>query len=521
MIPLFTSKQIRQADSYGIDKLGIPGVVLMENAARSIYSAIKKFFPELSKAYPIGFLAGKGNNGGDAFAAARHFYNAGFQVKILSIGKEQEIKGDAKLNYLSLKNILKGSIQSKLITYKSLKDLEIFSGCQLIVDGLLGTGSSGQLREPYKKIVEAVNEINCLKAAIDAPTGLDLDKGSGETVFDADMTVTLAEYKRGLFYAEGYINAGEIFKGRIGLDDSFFDRLNVEDYLIEPEDVFIGLPERKLNVHKYSAGKTLVIAGSSKYPGAPALTANSALHSGSGAVFLAVPKSISGIVHNKVDSVVIKSFDDGNDGYLKPSNLDEIIESIEWADSIAIGPGIGRETGTLESVREIVKRYPEKNFVIDADALYAFNLKNLKKLNVQNVVFTPHYKEFAGMIGESIEEVKKDILHHGRKFAKTVNTFLVLKGAPTIIFTPQGEALINSSGNPGLAKFGSGDVLTGVIASFIAQNKAIEKSVISAVYIHGVSADLLAEEFTELGITAEILLQNIPNAVKLIYDTFV
>lgn len=521
MIPLFTSKQIREADAYGIKKLGIPGPILMENASRSIYSAIKKFFPELTQFSPIGFVAGKGNNGGDAFATARHFFNAGFSVKVISIGGKKELRGDALLNYNILSKLIRTDSRSSIVHYKSVKDLNVLYDCQLIVDGMLGTGAKGELREPYRTIVEFLNELDCYKAAIDCPTGLDLDTGFGELVFDADMTVTLAELKRGLYFGKGYLHSGEIFKGRIGLDDTFFDSKPVSDYLVEPEDAFVGVPERALDANKYSAGKVLIIAGSSSYPGASALTANAAITSGAGAVILAAPKSILNIIHSKVDSVVVKGYGDVNTEYLCPENLTELEEWIAWADVIAVGPGLGREHETLKAVAKLVENNSDKKFVIDADAQKAFNLTFLKKHGSDNKVFTPHLGEFSALMNKPANEIQKDILSYGKKFAGQSGSYLVLKGAPSIIFTPDGDSLINSSANPGLAKFGSGDVLTGLISSFIAQTKVVEDSVIAAVYVHGLAADILVEETTELGVTAELLLQYIPNAVKMLYETFV
>ncbi len=521
MIPLFTSEQIRGADSYAIKQLGIPGSILMENASISIYNRIKQAFPELVKDLPIGILAGKGNNGGDAFALARHFANAHYPVVIISIAGERELKGDAALNFSILKKLSRTNKSIRLKKYSKISDLRLLDSCQLIIDGLLGTGSKGELREPYKSIVQEINKINNLKAAIDIPTGLNVDTGFGEVVFDADVTITLAELKRGLFFGSGYVYSGEIFKGRIGLPDEYFKKLAVTEYLVEPEDAFAGIPERKINAHKYSAGKVLAICGSAKYQGAASIAANSSLIGGAGAVILAVPKSISNYIYQNLEGAVINPYNDSDFGFLLEKNVEELTEKIDWADVICLGPGLGREEATKKAVLQIVGNNPDKYFVIDADAIAAFSLKEFKKFNLSNAVFTPHFGEFASLMNISIEELKRDILGFGKKFSKLSGAYLALKGAPTIIFTPTGEALINSSGNPGLAKFGSGDVLTGLVSAFIAQNKQIEKSLISAIYVHGMAADLYSEDYAEIALTATRLIDYIPNAVKFIHDTFV
>ncbi|MDH7605572.1 MAG: NAD(P)H-hydrate dehydratase, partial [Melioribacter sp.] len=192
-----------------------------------------------------------------------------------------------------------------------------------------------------------------------------------------------------------------------------------------------------------------------------------------------------------------------------------------WADVIAIGPGLGREEETQIAVREILRSYKSKNFVIDADAIFALKNEEYKKVNLKGKILTPHHKEFADLIGIESKDLENNILKIGKDFAKENNCYLVLKGAPTIIFNPQGEAFINSAGNPGLAKFGSGDVLTGIIASFQAQSDDIEESLISAVYIHSLAADLLLNEKSEFGYTSNDLMEKIPYAIKFIINSFV
>ncbi|RMD47915.1 MAG: NAD(P)H-hydrate dehydratase, partial [Ignavibacteria bacterium] len=284
-------------------------------------------------------------------------------------------------------------------------------------------------------------------------------------------------------------------------------------------DCFVGIPERKLDAHKYSAGKVLVIAGSDDYPGAAKLTANSAIVSGAGAVILAVPDSIRSIIHSGLEGVVVESYP--SSGYFDSDSVSYLRNRIDWADVIAVGPGLGREPETLSAVLGLVSRYSHKKFVIDADALYAFDKPDLKKFSSSNFVFTPHSGEFNNLMELQKGELNKDILASGRKFVNLSKGYLLLKGAPSIIFNPSGEAFINSSGNPGLAKFGSGDVLTGMIAAFIAQSGEIEKSLVSACYVHGLAADLYSEDFSEINLTAERLIDYIPNAVKFIHDTFV
>ncbi|MDH7606006.1 MAG: NAD(P)H-hydrate epimerase, partial [Melioribacter sp.] len=229
MIPLYTTQQVRDADNYAINTLGIPSIVLMENAARSIYSAVIDYAQEFIKSKTVGLICGKGNNGGDGFAAARHFVNNGFKVFVISLGAEEELKGDALINFRIIKNLLNEYPESKLIVYQNIKDLSSLDDCEIIIDAMLGTGSRGVLSEPYKEIVEYVNKLNAFHVAVDLPTGLDLETASGETIFNADLTITLSEFKTGLFYGKGYINCGNIVKGSIGIGEEYYEKLIVND----------------------------------------------------------------------------------------------------------------------------------------------------------------------------------------------------------------------------------------------------------------------------------------------------
>ena len=521
MIPLYTSQQVREADSFAINTLGIPSIVLMENAARSLYIEIIKSIDNSLENRNVGIVCGKGNNGGDGFALARHFIINDYSVKIISLGAEEELKGDALTNFRITKNLIVEYPSSKLSVYESAKDLSAFDDCSLIIDAMLGTGSRGDLAEPYKEIVEKLNQLNAYKVAVDLPTGLDLENASGEMVFGADLTVTLSEFKTGLFYGKGYVNCGTITKGTIGIGNEYYNKLNITDYLIEPEDAYYGLPTKSLDQHKYSAGKVFVIAGSSKLPGASFLTTNAVLKCGAGSSVLAFPKSIKTLAQQKLGSATVLAYEDEKKEYLSETNLKELEEKINWADVIAIGPGLGREESTINAVIEILKTNKAKKIVIDADAIHALGNEEYKKLNLKGKVLTPHHKEFADMIGIGLDELEKNLLNYGKNFSTESGSYLVLKGAPTIIFNPSGEAFINTAGNPGLAKFGSGDVLTGMIAGFLAQTDEIEEALISAVYIHSLAADLLLEEKTEYGYTSEDLIEEIPNAIKFILKSFV
>ncbi len=510
MIPLFDKKQIRDADLYAINQLQIPGIVLMENAALNSFNAIlEEHFIEDGI---IGIVCGKGNNGGDGYAIARHFVNNGFIVKVIIIPEMTEIIGDALINFNILNQLSKSNTNLNIRFYNDIKDIKYLNDCDIIIDAILGTGSSGKLKEPINYIVESLNQIKAYKVAIDIPTGLDVETGYGEPIFCADLTITLGDYKKGLFYGKGAINCGKIVKEDIGIDKEYFGLLTADTYLIEPEDVIEYLPKRSKDANKYTSGKVLVIGSSLKYPGAGVLCANSSLLSGAGATSIAIPENIINIVFPKLFETTIKAYSDTN--YFNLSSINVLSSDIINSDVIALGCGLDRNNETIKACGQLLELYQDKNFIIDADAIYCLVNYGINELNLQNCVFTPHLGEFSLLTNIPVIKLQENLLHYGKEFVQNTKSYLVLKGSPTIIFFPNGELFINSSGNCGMAKFGMGDVLTGIIASFIAQSRDIEKSLISAVYLHSLSADLLAEEKTEYGFTASEVALNIAKTIK-------
>jgi NAD(P)H-hydrate epimerase len=517
MIPLYSSKQVRKLDDYAINKLGLSGIVLMENASREIFQSITENFEITS----IAIICGKGNNGGDGFAVARHFVNAGYKTRVIHLGAKNDLSDDAAVNFSVLKKMQPSHPNLSLEKYNSVKSLTSLHNYDLICDALLGSGAKEKLREPYLTIVKKLNKIEKFKVAIDIPTGLDVDSGYGEIVFRADATITLGEYKKGLFFGDGYANSGYILKGRIGISDIFSTKFKTNEYLIEPEDAISGLPFKRKNIHKYSAGKVLSICGSSSFPGAAVLASKSALKIGAGASVLTFPASSRNLIQKKLGEVVVDTYEDNANGYVSTENIKSLKSRILWANTIAIGSGIGRAEGTQEFIIKLLKTHTLKKLVIDADGIYALNRTVYKKLNLKNVVFTPHHSEFANLIGISIDSLKKDILKYGYGFCKKTGAYLVLKGAPTIIFTPGGDALLNSTGNPALAKFGTGDVLTGIIAGLMAQQDRIENALVSGVYLHGLAADLQVAKKTEYSLLASDIIDYLPNAITFLRKSIV
>ena len=433
----------------------------------------------------------------------------------------QEMTQDANTNFTILTKYkeLKAPVYIKRI--KNAKDLSGIEECGIIVDAVLGSGGTGELKDIYAKIIDRLNSIRAFKVAVDIPTGLNADTGWGSLIFKADLTVTLAELKPGLFMSEGYRHCGKIVKGDIGVLPSFFDHFEINKYLIEPEDAFNFLPVKDPSINKYTAGKVLNISGSGKYTGAPLLAAEAALKTGAGAVVLAFPNGAREYLQNNITPLVCDFYKGNGEDHLTPHSLEELKDRIEWADAVLLGPGLGREGATLEAVRKYLKTRKNKKTILDADALFAISKKHYQKYDLEEVVLTPHMGEFASLIDVDINVLCKDVLSYGSEFTENTGAYLVLKGAPTIIFTPDGDALINTVGNSGMAKFGTGDVLSGVIASLAAQKESIEESVVASVYLHSLSADLLLNEYSEFGFTASDIINNLPKSIIFLRNSVV
>jgi NAD(P)H-hydrate epimerase len=514
MISLFTNKQVRAIDSFAIEQLNFPSLLLMENAASSLFKIISEKGFLNSVPTTVGIMCGKGNNGGDGFALARKIAFAGHKVMVLHISDKRDLSSDAEKNYELL---VSSAALYKNISIKKLTKIEDFKtlrSCNVIIDALLGSGATGELQGLLKDIIKKGNLFNCKKIAIDVPTGLNADTGYGVTIFKADLTITLGELKRGLFLGDGYSSSGLIEKGSIGVGDKFFKRLIAEDFLVERNDVKSFIPLKEKSLHKYSAGKIFLIAGSKEYGGAAVLSSSGAFKSGGGAVILAIPTSLQKILLQKRPEIVNQFYGEKNTEYLSASSYSSLKEKFLWADAIAIGPGIGRQDETMEFVRFLLKKHPNKKIVIDADALYALRKKEYRNFQLKNFVLTPHIGEFATLIDVERSLIEEDLLFYGKEFVKETKSTLVLKGPRTIVFTADGKAFINPTGNEGLAKFGSGDVLTGMIASFLSQLKNVQHAVLSAVYLHGLAADQLKKEKSAYGFTASEVVNQIPFALK-------
>ncbi len=499
---------MQEIDRKAIEGLGIPGLELMENAGRSVYDMILEYYGP-AEGNRVAIVAGKGNNGGDGHVVARYLKEDGAHVEIYLIGKKSQVKGDAAENLMRAERI-----GIAIHEIEDSEDLIIPEDTWVIVDAIFGTGFNGKLRQPYDHIIKKINQSGIPVVAVDTPSGLDGTTGRvTDPCINADITVTFGLAKIGQALYPGKANCGNLEVVDIGFPPGLDD--DIHTYLITAEEAVKLLPHRIHNAHKGNFGKLFVLAGSTGLTGAACLASMAAYRSGAGLVTLGCPASLNQIFETKLTEVMTKPLPDvAKKGCLATRGMGEIREMIDWADAIAIGPGIGTHHETAELVTRLVEEI-DKPMVIDADGLNILS-KNLESLKAHKrpLVISPHPGEFARLSGHSIDEVQQYPIDLASQFAWDYDLSVILKGAPTVVTRRSGNIYINYSGNDGMATGGSGDVLTGLIGGFLAQGVCYSDAAVLATYVHGLAGDIAAEIYGTRGMIAGDILQFVPQALS-------
>lgn len=509
MKSVFYNSEVLDAEKKIISELKIPSLVLMENAGSNSAEFISEVFKK-EKFKTVVILAGKGNNAGDSFVIARHLANKNINSAVLMFYPECDLKGDALTNYNVIKNY------GEKIEFVSSEEIDVYidNNCiekTIFVDSVFGIGFKGELEERLKNTFKKINAISDKKIiAIDTVSGLK-NHYEKDDFLTADYTLTMGIKKYNSVFDTGREVSGEVVIMNIGIKGKEFDKYN-ERKIFEffGNDIKKSLPKRGINSNKYTNGKLFVLSGSSGFTGASYLCSLSALKSGCGAVILGIPESLNPIMESKTTEVITLPLSETDEHSLSGFSYNKILEKIKWSNALLIGPGIGRNSETLSLVRRVVAEN-DCPMVIDADGIFAFkgHLDIFKKKN-KNIILTPHYGEFSNLTGYAVDDIKKNIYELSTEFAKEHNIILVLKNSPTII-TDGDNFYINSTGRENLATVGSGDVLSGIIAGVLAQNKNVLKSALAGVYIHGRCGDILFEKSGASSTVASELIYEIQN----------
>ena len=511
MQPIFTAAEMRALDARAIETLGIPGPRLMENAGRGAAAVIAREWAPL-RGKRVLALCGRGNNGGDGFVVARHLRARGARVRVLLAGRRGDVKGDAAQAL--------GRWRGKVEEIGDESGLGLlaraFAEADLVVDGLLGTGSTGAARGVTAQIIEQLNRAagrdGLPVIALDLPSGLGSDDGAmpGPAV-RATLTLTFAGLKRSLLLHPATEHAGRVVVVPIGVPPAEVER-GVTSFLLEDSDIRPHFPRRPVDAHKGSYGHLLVIAGSVGKTGAAALAGRSALRSGVGLCTVATPASQQPVVAGFSMETMTEPIAETAGQSLAVKAREHLLDLGMQRDAIALGPGISLDPETQALARALVAEAP-RPMVIDADALSALagHLDLLAEVPAPRVL-TPHPGEMARMLGASIAQVQADRIETVRRFCLQYRVHLVLKGARSVLGAPDGRVFINPTGNPGMATGGSGDVLTGMIGAFLARRFETLVALQAGCYLHGLAGDLAATDRGEEGLVAGDIIEAIPAA---------
>jgi hydroxyethylthiazole kinase-like uncharacterized protein yjeF len=511
-------KEMRAIDKAAIKSMGMPGVVLMENAGQSVVDAMEDFF-DMESVGKITVVCGKGNNGGDGFVVARYLMNRGIMVEVFVVADAlKSISGDAKKNLEILKKL-----DFKPQTVKTKQDMgklrvSIYSS-DIVVDAIFGTGFSGKLRGMAEMVVREMNESGIPIVAVDTPSGIDADIGTvAGTAVKADLTVTMGLPKQGQFLYPARHYVGELYVAEIGFPEQAVEQVAPAGTLVESLVVQRFIPWRAPNLHKGAFGRVLIIAGSTGMSGAAAMSATSALRAGAGLVYLAIPEHLNTILETKCTEAITIPVLQNSNGSIALTAYGAIMEKIEQVDVVAIGPGMGQHRETQKLIRKVVKD-AQVPLLLDADGINALQGSHaiLKKRSMPTII-TPHLGEMARLIEQDAAAIESDKIAVARQYAKKWGVVLVLKGAPTVIAEQDGSFWLNGHVNSGLATAGSGDVLSGLIIGFLGQKTTALAAAVSGVHVHGLCGELLLEEMGEHAMIAGDLINAIPRAIKKITD---
>lgn len=510
---ILNAAQMREADRYTIDEIGIPSLVLMENAGRQVVAAIEAAY-DARLGGRVAVLCGRGNNGGDGFVVARTLAQRGVDAAVFVIGAVADIRGDARINL----DIL-GRLNVTVVEIGDEQTWELhfseISQCSLIVDAMFGTGLKAPLGGMLETIVADLNAAGIPIVAVDLPSGLSADSPHliGDCI-DASMTVTLAAPKLPLVLPPAEAHAGDVVIADIGIPSDVLDGLDGPHIeLLTPEQLRPLVEPRAADSHKGDFGRVTIVAGSRGKTGAACLAGLAALRSGAGLVTIATPASCLPILASMAPEFMTEALGESKDGLVGASAAQAVLELRH--DVIACGPGLGRGATVGEFVRTLVERATVP-LVLDADALVvmADEPGRLVGREDRDLIITPHPGEMARLIGASVEEVQANRIEVATDFAATHRIYVVLKGHRTIIATPEGHVYINPTGNAGLATGGTGDVLTGMIAAWLGQLLDAEAACRLAVFLHGAAGDLAEETNGQVAMVATDVVAQLGKALR-------
>ena len=492
MIYLPTGEQMRRADLYTIEEIGVPSMVLMERAALEVVRCMEEEQLDFRKVLVI---CGSGNNGGDGYAIARLLHLKGHDVTIFFAGNSQKRSEE---NAQQAK--IAAHYEIPVITNLGTEEYSV------IIDALFGTGLKREVTGHYREVLCSVNQMAGKKVAVDLPSGIHDTTGARMGIaFCADLTVAIAFPKRGLFLQEGNVCAGKSLTGDIGISSETFSEGTVT-FGYEKQDLFLGFPKRKKNSHKGSYGKVLMIAGSKGMSGAAYLSAKAAYAVGAGLVQIYTHEENRVILQQLLPEAIITTYD--------TFDSEQLEKLIQWADLIGIGCGLGK-SDTAERVMQYTLKRALVPCVVDADGINILS-KHMEWIEETNalIVLTPHMKEMSRMLQCSVRELIEQRMEKLHAFVERYKVVCVLKDARTLVAKEHRNTYLKLSGNAAMAKAGSGDVLAGVIVGILAQQCELYTSACLGVFLHGLAGDMARDKKGAYSVLASDLVAEISSVLK-------
>ena len=518
---ILTAAQMREIDRLSTEKLGIPSLVLMENAGRNVFHLIEEKFPHLEQER-ITILCGKGNNGGDGFVVARQLLMRGYRPRVVLLAEPESLKGDARKN---CEILLQSGLAPTIIPNQSdwFRIRGEFLTSSLLVDAILGTGLDRPLEGFYRELVLDLsrNFAAIPTVAVDVPSGMPSDTGEpfGVSV-RARYTVTFTAPKWCHIFPPNCERLGELRVTPIGTPPYVYENdPTLFLSLLGPEDLAAFARQRPSDSHKGDYGHVLIIGGSLGKSGAPALAALGALNAGAGLVTAAVPSGDLPLVAGAAPTLMTEPLAENEAGAISCRSFDygRFANIAKGKSVLALGPGLSTHAETVEFARRVVRESSQVPLVVDADGLNAFaGAAELLDGAGRKLILTPHPGEMARLTGLTTDQVQAKRVEVARQFAIEHKAYVVLKGYRTLIAEPGGQVYVNPTGNPGMATAGTGDVLTGMIAGLLAQHPEapIERVISAAVYWHGAAGDAALARRGELSLVATDLIAALPEALK-------
>lgn len=492
---ILTAEQMRTVDRMAIEEIGIPSMVLMENAALGVVEAIAEPLAATRRAEVrrVAIFCGPGNNGGDGLAIARQLDGRGYSCAVFLVLRGAEPRGDAGLQLAILERL--GLEIVRLGPETDLAPaIAAAAAADLIVDALFGTGLERPLEGHYAALVEALDALAVPRLAVDLPSGLDASRAAPiGPHLRADLTVTFAAPKIAHVFAPASAAVGELVIADLGFSSALVEAAPGDLHLLVAEELAAVLFARRAESHKGDHGHALIVAGSPGKSGAAILAARAAVRAGAGLVTAAVPAPLLEVVDGGSLESMTLGLAATAEGTLARAAVAQVLEAAEGKQAVALGPGLGPGSETAAAIRELVLALPLP-LVLDADGLNAFSGRAGElRGRPAPTVLTPHPGEMARLLGTTSAEVQADRLGAARRGAELTGAVVVLKGSQSLIAEPGGALAVNPTGNPGMASGGTGDVLSGVLAGLLAQGYEPVIAARLGVFLHGLAGDLAAE----------------------------